>query len=396
MVIFVIHISRLIIMKKLFPVLILLFSLPVFAQKYQLIDKAATPETKNLFNNLRLLAKSHTLFGHQHATEYGHGWQGDAGRSDVKSVTGSHPAVIGVDLSGFTGRPPGEIARIKEDLKKNVADTYDRGGVTTLAWHFSNPVSGGGFYWKDSVSLPAVRYIIPGGEAHEKYKGILKDIADWASSVKGADGKLVPMLFRPFHEFDGDWFWWGRSHSTIDEFVSLWRFTVSYLRDSLNVHNFIYAFSPDNLFLTEAQYLERYPGNEWVDMVGMDNYGDMGRDRYALDTAALKLKIVSDYAKKSGKLAAFTETGLESIPNPAWWTKTLLKVMRSSDLELAYVLVWRNDVRSPTHYYAPYPGHSSVPDFIGFYNDPYTLFEKDVKGIYGKLNVESTKAKSEQ
>lgn len=383
-------------MKKLFPIFFLLISLhDVFAQKYQPIDKAATAQTKNLFSNLRLLSKNHTLFGHQHATEYGHGWQGEADRSDVKSVTGSHPAVIGVDLSGFTGRPQEEIDSYKENLRKTVASTYDRGGITTLAWHFPNPVSDGGFYWRDSVSLPAVRYIIPGGEAHEKYKVILRGIAEWANSVKGSDGKTVPMLFRPFHEFDGDWFWWGRSHCTIDEFVTLWKFTVSYLRDSLNVHNFLYIFSPDNRFRTVEQYLERYPGDKWVDMLGMDNYGDMGRDHHAPDTAALKLKIVSDYAKKAGKLAAFTETGLESLPDPAWWNQTLLKVMRHSDMELAYVLVWRNDVRSSTHYYAPYPGHSSVPDFIRFYNDPYTLFEKDLKGIYGKLILRNTKASEE-
>src|SRR5215213_8268381 len=67
-----------------------------------LIDKNATAETKTLALNLKELSKSHTLFGHQHATQYGHGWSGDADRSDVKSVTGSHPAVIGVDFSGFT------------------------------------------------------------------------------------------------------------------------------------------------------------------------------------------------------------------------------------------------------------------------------------------------------
>ena len=365
------------------------------AQKNLPIDRFATPETKALFNNLKIVAKNHTLFGHQHATEYGHGWQGDNDRSDVKSVTGSHPAVIGVDLSRFTGVTAEEAQKAKDDLRKNVADTYNRGGVTTLAWHFSNPVSEGGFYWKDSVSLPAVKYIIPGGEAHPQYKEILKEIASWANSVKGADGKSVPMIFRPYHEFDGDWFWWGRSHSTVDEFRTLWKFTVSYLRDSMNVHTFLYAFSPDNRFLSEETFLERYPGDEWVDMVGMDNYGDMGRDGYKPDVAAQKLKIVSDYAKKAGKLAAFTETGLESIPDPAWWNETLLKVMRNSDMELAYVLVWRNDVRSPTHYYAPYPGHSSVPDFIRFYNDPYTLFENDIKGIYGKLKISDTKAKVE-
>jgi mannan endo-1,4-beta-mannosidase len=347
-----------------------------------MVDGKSTPETAALFYNLLELSKNHTLFGHQHATEYGHGWAGERDRSDVKSVTGSHPAVIGVDLMGLSGRPAEEIQKEKVRLRKIVADTYNRGGVVTVAWHFSNPVSGGGFYWKDSVSLPAVPYIIPGGEAHNQYKEILRSIGEWASSTQGADGKPVPMIFRPFHEFDGGWFWWGAPHSKREDFIALWRFTVTYLRDSLRVHNFLYAFSPDNLFNSEAEYLERYPGDEWVDMVGMDNYGEMGRDGYRLEAAERKLKIVSDYALKAGKLAAFTETGLESIPNPVWWTDVLLKTMQSNNKRLAYVLVWRNDQHSPTHYYAPFPGHSSVPDFLKFYNHPYTLFEKDLRNVY--------------
>jgi mannan endo-1,4-beta-mannosidase len=352
----------------------------------KLIDQNATPETKALFYNLKQLSKTHTLFGHQHATEYGHGWAGEPDRSDVKSVTGSHPAVIGVDISGFSGSSPADIQKAKDDVRKTVVDTYNRGGVSTISWHFLNPVSGGGFYWKDSVSLPAVRYMIPGGSAHEKYKEILRGVGDWANNTRGHDGKLVPMIFRPYHEFDGDWFWWGKSHSTREEFISLWKFTVSYLRDSIGVHNFIYAFSPDNTFQTERDYLDRYPGDEWVDMLGIDNYGDMGRyGKYQVDSAIHKLKIVSGYALKKGKLAAFTETGLESIPNPVWWNDVLLKVMKTPGMQLCYVLVWRNDRTSPTHYYAPFPGHSSVPDFMKFYNDPYTLFEKDLPGMY-KLN----------
>lgn len=374
-------------MKKIF-LLLAIFTLcsPGFlhAQKKGLTDSKATRETKILYRNLHKLSKKHTLFGHQHATEYGHGWYGDKDRSDVKSVTGSHPAVIGVDIMGFSGRSAQDIKKAKEDLRKNVVDTYNRGGVTTVAWHFSNPVSEGGFYWKDSVSLPAVKYIIPGGEAHEQYKEILRGIGEWANSLKGADGQLAPVIFRPFHEFDGDWFWWGTPHTSREEFISLWRFTVSYLRDELGVHNFIYAFSPDNRFNNEAEFLQRYPGDEWVDMVGMDNYADLGRDRYDIETAAKKLKIVADYAEKAGKLAAFTETGLESVPDTTWWTGTLLKVMKAHDMKLAYVLVWRNDTHSPTHYYAPYPGQVSIPDFMKFYEDKYTLFEKDLKNIYGK------------
>jgi mannan endo-1,4-beta-mannosidase len=356
----------------------------VKGQKNSPIDLQATTETAALYGNLMRLSEDHVLFGHQHATEYGHGWYGDKDRSDVKSVCGSHPAVVGVDFSGFSGRSEESIKKAKEDVRKNVIETYNRGGVTTAAWHFVNPVSKGEFYWVDSLSLPAVKYIIPGGEAHQKYKEILTGIGAWAKSVKGPKGELVPMIFRPYHEFDGGWFWWGKPHCTRDEFIALWRFTVSYLKDSLQVHNFIYAFSPDNNFSSEEEYLDRYPGDQWVDMVGMDDYGDMGRDRYAPDVAASKLKIISDYAQKSGKLAAFTETGLESIPNPSWWTDVLLKVMKTYPMKLSYVLVWRNDTHSPTHYYAPFPGQVSVPDFVKFYHDPYTLFESDLKDIYKK------------
>ena len=129
-------------------------------------------------------------------------------------------------------------------------------------------------------------------------------------------------------------------------------------------------------------------------MVGIDNYGDWGRDgKYDTAAGIKKLKIVSDYAIKANKLAAFTETGLESIPNTSWWTETLLKALKSSKVQMAYVLVWRNDAKSTTHYYAPFPSHSSVPDFLNFYNDPYTLFEKDLPNMYTLKTKNSNKTK---
>ncbi len=127
------------------------FLLPVSAKKSKLTDPKATAETKALFQNLMKLAENHTLFG----------------------LCGSHPAIIGIDLSGLSGRSAESIEKEKVRLQKTVVDMYNRGGVTTVAWHFSNPVSGGGFYWKDDVSKPAVKYLIPGGEAHDKYKEIL-------------------------------------------------------------------------------------------------------------------------------------------------------------------------------------------------------------------------------
>ena len=347
------------------------------------IDPQATKETKSLYYNLHRLAKKHILFGHQSATEYGHGWYGDANRSDVKSVSGSHPAIVGVDFSGLSGRSPQAIEQAKESLRRQITDTYNRGGISTVAWHFSNPASGGGFYWKDSVSVPAVPLLIPGGSHHQQYKQILQTISDFTNSLRGTDGNQIPLIFRPYHELDGGWFWWGKPHCAPEDIKTLWGFTVSYLRDSLHVHTLLYAFSPDCTFKTETEYLERYPGNEWVDLVGIDDYADFGRDgHYNVAAGVKKLKIVSDYAQRRGKLAAFTETGLESIPDTTWWTATLLRALKSEKLTFSYVLVWRNDAKSQTHFYAPFPGQSSVPDFLRFYNDPYTLFEADLPKVY--------------
>ena len=352
----------------------------------RLVTPGATIETKNLYRNMDLLSRKGVMFGHQEATAYGHGWSDEPGRSDVKSVTGSHPAVIGVDFAGLNSGSDSQRVRYKARLVKNITDTYNRGGVVTAAWHFSNPVSPTGFYWNDSTAVAAVPLLLPGAVANQQYKQILADIAAVASELVGKDGKLVPVIFRPYHEMDGDWFWWGSKQCSAADFKTLWQFTVGYLRDSLKVRNFIYAFSPDCRFINEAGFLERYPGDAWVDMIGMDNYHDFGRDdRYDLEAGIKKLRILGEYAKRSGKLVAFTETGLEGIPDKGWWTDTLLCTIRKAGVPLAYVLVWRNDSKSKTHYYAPYPGHSSVPDFIRFFDDPFTIFENDLPGIFRSI-----------
>ena len=141
---------------QLFYIVILSVSPDAMAQQPSLIDANATPETKNLWLNLHRLAGKNILFGHQHALEYGHGWVGEPGMSDVKKVTGSHPAVIGIDVSPFSGKADANFEKTKNDLVKIAKQTYDEGGVVTISWHARNPVDGGGFYYKDSTTPKAV------------------------------------------------------------------------------------------------------------------------------------------------------------------------------------------------------------------------------------------------
>ena len=179
------------------------------APRVALIDVKATKQTKALYANLKKLSKSNILFGHQHATEYGHGWNNEPGRSDVKSVVGSHPAVIGVDFAGICSGTRASIEAEKARLRKVIVNTYDRGGVITISNHLSDPVHGGGFNAQKVGPTKTVTELLPGGTHHAAMTTILADIADLAKSCKGKDGNLVPMIFRPWHELDGDWFWWG-------------------------------------------------------------------------------------------------------------------------------------------------------------------------------------------
>ncbi len=372
-------------------ILVLIFgnlsAIDISKMKSNLVDKNATNETKALFHNLKTLAQFQTLFGHQEATSYGHAWMGDADRSDVKDVTGSHPAMIGIDFGGLSTLNPEKVKNESAKLVRSITDTYKRGAVTTICWHFGNPVNDGSFYW-DKDSIKAVIEIIPGGSLHQKYKKILDNIAAVAHASKDKNGKLIPIIFRPYHEFDGDWFWWGKSHCSKDEFISLWRFTIDYLKNEKQIRNFLYAFSPDCKFATEEEYLDRYPGDEYVDILGMDNYWDFrpdGTDNPMF--AEKKLILISNLAEKKNKLAAFTETGLESLTDKNWFTETLLPILKNEKVKMAYVMVWRNASDMPTHYYAPYTGHPSSDDFVKFYKDKSILFESELPKIYDLKTV---------
>lgn len=77
-----------------------------------------------------------------------------------------------------------------------------------------------------------------------------------------------------------------------------------------------------------------------------------------------------------------TETGREGIPDRYWWTKTLLPLLKVNQVQISYLMVWRNAYQSENHFYAPFPGQVSADDFIKFRNDGYILFEDDLPDMY--------------
>lgn len=362
----------------------------VIRHENSLIDTLVNHQTINVYRNLQYLAqKKHQLFGMHDATAYGinsdgtsWGDDGAGAKSDIKEITGSHGAIASYDASEIVSKTFVEL----QNYRNRLVDNYEQGGVNTICWHMDDPKHGS-FYWKDiesAGSYNVVEAINEGGQYHNWYKDQLITIGSFFKGLRGSNGEAIPVIFRPFHEHTGSWFWWGQSRCSTDEYNELWQFTVHYLRDTLNVHNLVYSFSPSAQQLSSNDdYYSIYPGDNYIDIFGLDNY--FGGSEKEKEDMINRLEEIVENANDKGKIAALTECGNDGIDPNDWYTNNLLAAIQANETtsQIAYYATWRN--ASPDHHYIPYPGHSAEQDFLKFYDDSTTLFLNDIYNLYDTL-----------
>ncbi len=339
------------------------------------IDKGATRETINLYRNLKKLMNKGFMFGHQDALAYGVGWKYEEGRSDIKDVTGDYPAVYGWELGHLEIDKPVNLDSVPfGKMQQLIKQGFERGGVITISWHLNNPFTGQSA-WNPATGT--VSSILPGGSSHNLYKQWLDKVAAFMNGLKDGSGKFIPVIFRPYHELNGGWFWWGGKNCAPDEFRKLWIFTVSYLRDEKKLHHLLYAYNTDR-YASREEYLEKYPGDEWVDVIGFDIYQRNSSSEKFISDIDKMLSMLVDMAKEKNKIPALTEFG-GNLSDSGWWTGTFLKGIGNH--KISYVLGWRNAGAKQSgefEYYVPYKGQSTEKDFVKFYQDVKTLFGKDI------------------
>ena len=329
---------------------------------------------KPIIKQLNCIKGKGILLGHQDDLAYGMGWSFVDGESDVNRVTGDYPAIFGWELGGIEFDHTHNLDSVPfVTMKKLATWGHERGGINTFSWHPYSPI--------DSVSswtggAVVARYIMPGCSHHLAFKAQLDRVADFFCQLKDEKGQSIPFIFRPWHEMDGSWFWWGVNSCTAEEFKSLFRFTIQYLRDQRGLSQMTVAYSPDRNFNTKEEYLKWYPGDDVVDILGMDNYWDFGQYKGEKEVIR-KLHIVIEAAKEKRKLAALTETGSENIPDSLWFTRKLGVVLQDSLIkkELSYTMIWRNDPE--THFFFPYPGHPAADDAKDFTGQKHIFLMKD-------------------
>ena len=151
-----------------------------------------TPETENLLANLKKVSSRGFMFGHHDDTNYGIGWEGYEGRSDVKSVCGDYPAVISFDLGHLELGDTLSLDKVPfSKIRREILNQYKRGGLSSLSWHLRNPLTGGDSW--DVSDTKVVKSILPGGANHEKFAGWVSKVSAFINSLQTEDGVKVPV-----------------------------------------------------------------------------------------------------------------------------------------------------------------------------------------------------------
>lgn len=343
--------------------------------------------TENLYAALkRITASGYTMFGMANALTIGY----NAGRSDavessdIREVTGDNPAFVESDLSWY-----GNAAFRARDLEA-MRRAHARGAVVGYCWHLGGRLSGS-FYvdGPGAADRDLARRIVanPDRAANPDLDWFLTRLDSLAIPVFRELG--FPLVFRPFHEMTGDWFWWG-SGAGKETYRQLFRLTVDYLR-AAGLRNVLYCWAPDK----EADF-GYYPGDDYVDILGYDGYEPGLKPYLTSEKLTRELGRIVDYAARHDKIAAWTEVGLRTDKGaerlayptciPDFWTRYVWDAVKHDPRteRLAWIMCWYNadwHRDGSGHPFVPYAGMdkegsaAALADFQRLFHENRILFE---------------------
>lgn len=225
-------------------------AVPPAAEDHTRLDNPdATPAARELFDYVRSLRGKAILSGQQEVPN------DDTGDSPeltyIEQETGKRPAILGLDYI-FT-----------ENVNTRALAWWKEGGIVSICWHWGAPGNGPGF--KSSQSTIDVEEALrPGTEANRIMMADLDRIAGELAVLRDAG---VPVLWRPLHEFDGGWFWWGKAGP--DAFIRLWRLMHERYTKVHKLNNLVWV-----LGYSHKTTPGWYPGSEYTDISGADTYAE--------------------------------------------------------------------------------------------------------------------------
>lgn len=304
----------------------ILCAIPLWAQPAP-VNPNASPEARALLSYLYSISGKYTLSGQHNYANTVAVWTDRA-----YDLTGKYPAVYGQDFGFESGADKdstlGRPAAIEEAKRQ-----HRNGAIVTLTWHAVRPTDDEPVSFRESVQgkLTAFEWnelMTPGSSLHQRWCAQVDVIAGYLRQLRDA---RVPVLWRPFHEINGAWFWWGGRKGKNGS-AALYRMIYERLVKVHRLDNLIWVWNanaPGSGGFGPGPYADFFPGLEYVDVVSVDNYGEMRQDVY--DKAV---------ALAAGKPVALGEVGRVPSPQtlkeqPKWtWFMTWSEfVERGNDLD---------------------------------------------------------------
>lgn len=244
-----------------------------------LTDSEATPETQLLMNYLTEVYGNHIISGQQEI--YGGGNDGNTELEFdwIYNLTGKYPAIRGFDLMNYNplyGWEDGTTDRM-------INWVNNREGIATASWHINVPRNfttyqlGSFVDWKNATYKPTetnfntANAVVPGTKEYEYVMLTIEDLAEQLQILQNND---VPVIFRPYHEAEGNgglngegaWFWWASAGAEV--YKQLWDLLYTELTETYGLHNLIWTYN-SYVYNTSPAW---YPGDDQVDIVGYDKY----------------------------------------------------------------------------------------------------------------------------
>ncbi|MDE5576207.1 MAG: glycoside hydrolase family 26 protein [Oscillospiraceae bacterium] len=226
--------------------------------KPKLSNPDATEEAQALYEYISSVYRTKIISGQQEST-----WMGsDQYEFDyIYKNTGKYPAIRGLDYMNDDF----------EGVNKRAAEWHEKGGIVTICWHCGSDFS---HSWDECMKTKIDDWDKALTEGTAEYKALIAGMDKAAEALKELKEKNIPVLWRPFHEFDGGWFWWGKGGA--DNFVKLWRIMYDRYTNYWELDNLIWVLGYSG---NGRGYDKWYPGDEYVDIAGADSYSDGANEK---------------------------------------------------------------------------------------------------------------------
>ena len=171
--------------------------------------------------------------------------------------TGHWPAMLGVDYADF-----GRGGLTTKTATALCTDFWNQGGLVTISAHLYNPMNpkGGGLRDKGVAIADIIK---PGSDTYTRW---MQELDTMAEGLKELQDAGVVVLWRPFHEMNGGWFWWGAQKP--DDFIAVWRHMFDYFTKEKGLNNLLWVYSPNH----GTKVKDYYPGDQYTDIIGLDAY----------------------------------------------------------------------------------------------------------------------------